>query len=82
MEVMLPTGSSAGAAKVRASVSASRQKNAPKKIEKVKTVRLLLPKISRTMCGMMRPTNPITPQQATVAAMSSDAAMSTVSVVR
>lgn len=65
----------------RESVSAKRQKIAPKQREKKKTVRLLLPKMRRTMCGMIRPTKPMTPQQATVAAISIEETMSTLSVV-
>ena len=68
MAVMLPTGSSAGAASVLARVSAKRQKIAPNKIEKVKTVRVSLPKRSRTIWGIISPTKPITPQQETAVA--------------
>ena len=80
--VMLPTGSSERATMDRARVSARRQKRAPKQSEKKKTVRLLLPKMSRTMWGMMSPTKPMTPQHATVEAISTEETMSTPRVVR
>lgn len=49
MAVILPTGSSERAIMERARVSAKRQKSAPKQREKKKTVRLLLPKMMRTI---------------------------------
>lgn len=81
MAVMLPTGSSEGAAIVRAIVSAARQKKAPKTMEKAKTTRLLLPNIKRVMWGMMSPMKPITPQQATVEAIIMDDEISITHVV-
>ena len=81
MAVILPTGSSERAMMERARESAKRQKMAPKQREKKKTVRLLLPKMSRTMWGMMSPTKPMTPQQATVDAIRMEETMSTLKVV-
>jgi len=81
MAVILPTGSSDREMMERARVSAKRQKSAPKQREKKNTVRLLLPKINRTMCGTISPIKPMTPQQATVTAISMDETMSTLRVV-
>ena len=81
MAVMLPTGSSAGAANVRAQVSARRQKIAPKRIEKVKTVRVSFPKMSRTICGIISPTKPMTPQHETAVATRMDEIISTETVI-
>ena len=80
--VILPTGSSDRGIMVRARVSAIRQKRAPKKSEKKKTVPVLLPKMSLTICGMINPTKPITPQHATVVAISIEDKISTLNVVR
>ena len=81
MAVILPTGSSAGAATVRAQVSANRQKIAPNRIEKVKTVRVSFPNRSRTIWGIINPMKPITPQQETAVATNMDEIISTDPVI-
>ena len=81
MAVMLPTGSSAGAANVRAQVSAKRQKMAPKMMEKVKTVRVLFPNKSLTIWGIISPMKPITPQQETAVATKIEEIISTETVI-
>ena len=68
MAVMLPTGNSAGTARVRANVSAKRQKMAPNKMEKVKTARISFPKMSLTIWGIISPIKPMTPQHDTAVA--------------
>ena len=81
MAVMLPTGNSAGAAMVLANVSAKRQNIAPNKMEKVKTVRVSLPNSNLTICGIISPINPITPQHETAVATKMEDTMSTDSVI-
>ena len=81
MAVILPTGSSAGAASVLAIVSAKRQKIAPNRMENVKTTRVSLPKSNLTMCGIMSPTNPITPQHETVVATKMEEIINTEMVI-
>ena len=81
MAVILPTGSSAGAANVLARVSAKRQKIAPNRMEKLKTVRVSLPKRRRTICGIINPTKPITPQQETAVATNMEDMMRTETVI-
>lgn len=81
MAVILPTGSSAGMAILRANVSASKQKIAPKTIENENVVRLLLPNNIRTMCGIINPIKPITPQNATVVATKIEDKIRTISRV-
>lgn len=77
---MLPTGNSAGAAKNLASVSAKTQKMAPKRREKVKLIRLSFPNIRRAIWGMINPTNPTTPQKATVTAINREDRESTINL--
>ena len=81
MEVILPTGSSAGAASVLARVSANRQNMAPNRMENVKTVRVSLPKRSLTICGIISPMNPITPQHETAVATKMEEIINTETVI-
>jgi len=81
MAVILPTGNSDGDAMVLANVSAKRQKIAPKRMEKVKTVRVSLPNNNLTMCGIINPINPITPQHETAVATKIEETMSTDRVI-
>jgi len=68
--VMLPTGNSEWVTKIRAKLSATSIKPAPKSMENANKCRVLLPQISLVRCGMINPINPITPQIETVAAIS------------
>lgn len=69
---MEPTGSSALDTNVLANVSAINKKNAPKKMEKIKTCLLLFPHNNLTIWGMIKPINPITPEMETTAAISNE----------
>ena len=72
MAVMTPTGISAGAIKVRPTVSHRIRKLAPKNIEPGIKSRKSGPIIRRTICGTINPTNPIGPLIATTVPVISD----------
>ena len=67
MAVIIPTGISVGAIMVRANVSQMIRKLAPKNIDAGNKILKSGPTIKRTMCGTMRPTNPMGPLKATTA---------------
>ena len=64
--VNAPTGSSAGEIIVRANVSVRIRKEAPIRNEAGRTILLSDEKISRVICGINNPTNPITPLTETI----------------
>src|SRR5207237_10764309 len=72
--VTIPTGSSRGAATVRASVSAAASRIPPVRNAVGSKVRCSRPHTRRQTCGTTSPTKPITPATATAAAVRSDAA--------
>src|SRR2546430_5460656 len=72
--VTMPTGSSRGATATRAVVSASASRAPPARNDAGSNDRWRWPHSRRMACGTIRPTNPITPDTATAAAVSSDAA--------
>src|SRR5690606_19233203 len=80
--VMTPTGSSAGAASVRAAVSATSRNAAPASSDAGSRKRWSLPQASRRACGMIRPMKPMTPHAATLAATSSEATKYATSLTR
>ena len=63
--VITPTGISAGKKTVLASVSAHKRNAAPAKNEAGIMDRISGPIKNLVICGIMRPTNPITPLKAT-----------------
>src|SRR3989442_962634 len=72
--VTTPTGSSRGATTVRASVSANASSAPPPRKAAGSKARCRWPQVSRAMCGPTSPTNPMTPETATAAAVRRDAA--------
>ena len=74
---MTPTGSSSGAAMVRARSSASKSKRAPKRALAGMSSRCRAPTRSRATCGETSPTKPIMPPAATPAAVARLAATTT-----
>src|SRR6185436_19484856 len=73
--VTTPTGSSLGATTVRASVSAIASRAPPPMKDAGSNARWRCPQVPRARCGTMSPTKPMTPETATAAAVSSEAAM-------
>ena len=67
MAVIIPTGISVGAIMIRANVSHNIRKLAPKNMDAGNKILRSGPTIKRTMCGTIRPTNPIGPLKATTA---------------
>src|SRR4029453_19149037 len=65
--VIAPTGSSRPPSTVRATVSHSTRKAAPPRAEAGRRSRWSGPTLSRSRCGMMRPTKPIRPETETAA---------------
>src|SRR5690606_15076261 len=80
--VTTPIGISAGAATVRARRSAAHRNAPPNSSDSGSSDRWLGPTSSRTVCGTMIPTNPISPDTLTAAAVPRDAAAITSSRVR
>ena len=75
MAVIMPTGISVGAIMVRANVSHITRKLAPKKIDAGNKILRSGPTIKRTICGTIKPTNPIGPLKATTAPVMREAIM-------
>src|SRR5205085_11518855 len=65
--VITPTGISVGAKSVRAAVSHNTRNAAPRKKDAGISVRWPGPETSRTVCGTIRPTNPMGPLNAVTA---------------
>src|SRR5699024_11160437 len=74
--VRIPTGTSAGAKKLRAPVSAHSRKSAPIRALAGSRRVCRAPSRSRTTCGLTRPMNPIDPLTATIAPTSSAVSVS------
>ena len=70
---MMPTGISAGARAVRATVSASSSSSAPNRALAGSRRRWSGPTSSRMMWGTISPTKPMSPEKATAAAVVSEA---------
>ena len=75
MAVIMPTGISVGAIIVRANVSHKMRKLAPKNMEAGNKILRSGPTTRRTICGTMRPTNPMGPLKATTAPVKREAIM-------
>ena len=73
--VMIPTGISVGASKVRANVSQIIKKLAPNNMDVGISILRSDPTKSRTICGTINPTKPIGPQVATTVPVISEAVM-------
>src|SRR5581483_7491223 len=80
--VTTPMGISAGDDSVRASRSATHRNAPPNSSDNGSTTRWLRPARRRTVCGTMMPTNAISPDTETAAAVPSDAATMTTRRVR